>query len=475
MIYSSLKTAARVAICLGLLSFSVARADQSITAAQMKFFETEVRPLLAEKCWKCHGGDKQNGDLRLDSREATLSGGSSGTAIVPGNPDESLLISAIRYESFEMPPNKRLTESETSTLEKWVAMGAPWPGSDPNAPPAKVRETFSEEDRNWWAIQKIEKVSVPPVSDSTWPKNEIDNFVLDRMKSMKLTPAVEADRVALVRRLYFDVVGLPPTPEQIDSFVNDTSEDAYERLVDALLNSPGYGENAARQWLDLVRYADSDGYRADGYRPDAWRYRDYVIKSLNVDKPYDRFVQEQIAADELFPEDLEAQVALGYLRNWVYEWNIRDAPGQWNTIQEDIVDTTADVFMGLGLQCAKCHDHKFDPLLRKDYFRLRAFFSPILPSKTILATEEELLAYKLKFDAWSASTAALQSEIETIEAPYREKLKDKAINRFPRRHSNDREKASARTNTCGSSVGALSNASSRGGVQRLGRRAESGG
>ena len=179
--------------------------------------------------------------------------------------------------------------------------------------------------------------------------------------------------------MYLDVTGLPPTPTQVDAFLHDTSPDAYERLVDQLLDSKGYAEHAARQWLDLVRYADSDGYRADGYRPLAWQYRDYVIRSFHADKPYDRFVQEQIAGDELFPDDLDAQIALGYLRHWVYEWNIRDARTQWKTILEDVTDTTADVFLGLGLQCAKCHNHKFDPLLQKDYFRLQAFLTPIMP------------------------------------------------------------------------------------------------
>ncbi|MFN9912622.1 MAG: DUF1549 domain-containing protein, partial [Pirellulaceae bacterium] len=189
--------------------------------------------------------------------------------------------------------------------------------------------------------------------------------------------APEAERGALIRRLYLDLVGLPPTFEQVQAFVADPAADAIEKVVDDLLGSPRYGERWARHWLDLVRYADSDGYRADHYRPDAWRYRDYVIDSFNHDKPYDRFVQEQLAGDELFPGDPQALIATGFLRHWIYEYNNRDARGHWDTILNDITDTTSDVFLGLGLQCAKCHDHKFDPLLQQDYFRLKAFFAPL--------------------------------------------------------------------------------------------------
>ena len=404
--------------------------NEPISDVQMRFFESEVRPLLAEKCFSCHGEKKQKGDLRLDSLAAMMVGGESGVAVVPGKPDESLLVDAIRYESFEMPPTGKLNDKQIEILTKWVALGAPWPGSDANIPIAS-RETFSEEDRNWWAFQPVKKSTVPIATGETWPRNAIDHFILDRMQSTNLTPAPEADRISLVRRLYFDVIGLPPTPEQVDAFVNDKATDAYERLVDDLLNSRGYGERYARQWLDLVRYAESDGYRADGFRSEAWRYRDYVVKSFNEDKPYDRFVQEQIAGDELFPGDIDAKIALGYLRHWVYEWNIRDAPGQWRTIMEDVTDTTADVFLGLGLQCAKCHNHKFDPLLQKDYFRLQAFFAPIMPQELTIATEAESHDYEAKRSAWDTATASIREEIATIEAPYREKLKNTAINRFP--------------------------------------------
>jgi len=404
---------------------------QDAANERAKFFENEVRPLLVEHCIECHGPDKQNGDLRLDSLGDLLAGGESGAALVPGEPDESLLIEAVRYESLEMPPSKQLDDSQIEVLIRWVEMGAPWPGSDPNAPTPRKGQTFSDEDRQWWALQPVVSPPVPDFDDSSWTRNEIDRFILRDMLSAGLAPAPTADRVTLVRRLYFDVTGLPPSQEQVAAFLSDESPDAYERLVDRLLDSKQHGEHAARAWLDLVRYADSDGYRADGYRDNAWRYRDYVIDAFNDDKPYDRFVQEQIAADELFPEDPESQAALGYLRHGVYEWNNRDAPGQWKAILEDVTDTTADVFMGLGLQCAKCHNHKFDPLLQKDYFRLQAYFAPMMPENIVLARQDEVAKHDAAQTQWLKATQALRDEIASIEAPYRQTLKDTAINRFP--------------------------------------------
>ncbi len=401
--------------------------DVSGDAAQMRFFESHVRPLLAEKCWNCHAGSKRKGGLRLDSLDHVLDGGDSGAAIVAGAPDESLLIEAVQYE--QMPPSGPLSDSEIAVLVRWIEAGAYWPESDTFAPPSSP--AFSQEDRSWWAIGPIANPAVPQTAGDDWCINPIDRFVLDQMQSHGLSPAPAADRIDLARRVYFDVVGLPPTPEQIQAFVNDDSADAYQRLVDQLLDSPGYGEHAARQWLDLVRYADSDGYNADHFRPDAWRYRDYVIESFNDDKPYSRFVQEQLAADELFPDDVDAAVGLGYLRSWVYEVNQSDAERQWKIILEDITDTTADVFLGLGLQCAKCHDHKFDPLLQKDYFRLQAFFSPIVPVDRPFASADRIEGHLRQQSRWEADAAKITQEIVQIEAPYREKLKSAALVRFP--------------------------------------------
>lgn len=425
------RIATAISLCLGAAPIPIAFAAEP-NADALRFFETQVRPLLIEHCLDCHNADDASGNLRLDSRMAMLVGGESGAAIEPGKPSESLLVDAIHYQSREMPPDGKLSDEQIETLTRWVSIGAPWPGEDPNAPVRK-REWFNKDDRSWWAIRPVASPPVPNLQGdfADWARNEIDHFIADAMQSEGLTPAPPADSHAIVRRLYLDVTGLPPTPEQVDAFVRDDAADAYESLVDRLLQSKGYGEHAARQWLDLVRYADSDGYRADGYRDNAWRYRDYVIDSFNEDKPYDRFVQEQIAGDELFPDDLDAQVALGYLRHWVYEWNIRDAPTQWKTILEDITDTTADVFMGLGLQCAKCHNHKFDPLLQKDYFRLQAFFAPIMPVDVVVADSQTRTNHEQRLKTWEAKTATLRNQIHELEQPYRDKYRDIAIDRFP--------------------------------------------
>ena len=300
------------------------------------------------------------------------------------------------------------------------------------------RGTITEEDKKWWAWQPVpESVPVPQerANDERlqkWARNGLDAFILEKLTAAGLEPATEAPKEVLVRRLYLDLLGLPPTAAQSQEFVNDNAPDAWERLVDSLLASPHYGERWARHWLDLVRYADSDGYKADDYRPDAWRYRDYVIAAFNNDKPFDRFVLEQLAGDELFPDNPEAVIATGYLRCGIYEYNNRDAAGQWTAILNDITDTTSDVFLGMGLQCARCHDHKFDPILQRDYFRMQAFFAPLQwPERTVAATVAEKAEWQKKQDVWEAATAEIRAQIEAIEQPLRVKAAKDATEKFP--------------------------------------------
>jgi hypothetical protein len=402
------------------------------------YFENKVRPILVERCFSCHGEEEQKGGLRLDSLADMMSGGDSGSALVAHQPADSLLIQAVRYEGLEMPPDGKLPEDEIGILERWVSRGAVWPNSDGKIVKRVTRDKITAEDRAWWAFQPIKEVVVPDVRlenttgvSASWTTDPIDRFVLDKMQAKGLEPAPEADRLSMIRRLSYDLLGLPPTVEETQQFINDNSADAYERLVDRLLDSPHYGERWARHWLDLVRYADSDGYRIDHYRPYAWQYRDYVIRSLNNDKPYDRFVQEQLAGDELFPGDEDALIATGFLRHWIYEYNSRDAKGQWETILNDVTDTTGDVFLGMGMQCAKCHDHKFDPILQKDYYRLQAFFAPIYPQDRTVANDGEREAYSVKLAEWEKATESVRAQIAEIEAPYRAKAADQAIGRFP--------------------------------------------
>ena len=424
-----------VAIC----SWNTLRAEQPTADPEaIKFFESKVRPVLVARCLKCHGEAQQKGQLRLDSREAVLKGGESGEIVVSGKPTESLLIEAINRTGLEMPPDAPLKENEIAALTEWVRRGLPWPTVDGKSrvltPGGKG---ITDADKQYWAFQPIRDPAVPDfkseISNLKFQiRNPIDQFIAAKLVADGFTPAPEADRRTLIRRLTFDLTGLPPTPTEFAEFENDSRDDAYERLVDRLLDSPAYGERWARHWLDLVRYAESDGYRKDDYRPHAWRYRDYVIRSFQTDKPFDRFVQEQIAGDEIDPNNPDALAATGYLRLSLYEYNQRDARTQWNEILNDITDVTGDVFLGFGMGCARCHDHKFDPILQKDYFRLRAFFAGILPQDAQpLATKAEIEAHQAKLAEWEAKTADIRSKLAELENPQFAKLKASAIFKFP--------------------------------------------
>jgi mono/diheme cytochrome c family protein len=420
-----------------LLLVSLLPAAAFANADGDQFFRQKVEPILRDNCFKCHShaDGKMKGNLVVDSREALIAGGDTGPAVTPGEPGKSLLIEAISYknEDLQMPPKgKKLSDEQVATLTDWVKQGAPWPEEPGQKLKSRPRGKITDEDRQWWAFQPVAKVE-PPAANDSWCANEIDRFILASLKASDLKPAPHADKVALIRRLYFDLIGLPPTPEEVADFVTNNASDAYEKLVDKLLASPRYGERWARHWLDLVRYAESDGYRVDDYRPNAWRFRDYVVKSFNTDKPYDRFVQEQLAGDELWPNDPDARIATGYLTAGIYEYNNRDAVGQWGNMLNDLTDTTADVFLGLGVQCARCHDHKFDPILQKDYYRLQAFFAPIrLRQDEDVASAEDRAAYEHKLAAWQAKAAPILEHLYHLEEPIREKAAHAAIEKFPR-------------------------------------------
>ena len=285
----------------------------------------------------------------------------------------------------------------------------------------------------WWAFQPLDKPEVPVIEGDQWSRNPIDRFVYHKLVARQMRPAPQADKVTLVRRIYFDLIGLPPSPAQIAEYVRDDSLDAWEHLIDHLLADERYGEHAARYWLDVVRYAESDGWNQDAYRPHIWRYRDYIVNSLNEDKPYALFVRQQLAGDEMAGDDPENLTATGFLRLGIYEYNQRDARSHWNDIMNEITDVTGDVFLGMGMACARCHDHKFDPLLQADYFKLRAFFEPVIWRDDLLgATDEQQAAYAKQLAKWHAATSDIRAEIEKLLKPYNDRQRKYTFGKFPR-------------------------------------------
>jgi hypothetical protein len=356
-------------------------ADQP-TLEQSKHFETKIRPLLAERCFGCHGPEKQKSGLRLDSREGLLVGGESGPAFDPEQPINSLLIGAIRYESLEMPPDRKLSEAEIDLLTDWFKQGAPWPGAPSGV--VAVRKpglVITDEDRQFWSFQPVQRPAVPAVKHTASVHNPVDAFIIGKLEEQGLTPSPPTGRRELLRRLSFDLLGLPPSPAEVDRFVADNSPEAYERLVDDYLSRPEYGERWGRHWLDLVRFSQTNGYERDDEKPNAWRYRDYVIQSLNDDKPYDQFIREQLAGDELDEVTDAGRIALGFYRLGVWDDEPDDKRQAEYDELDDMLSTTGSVFLGLTIGCARCHDHKFDPIPQDDYYSLLAFVRNVKPYK----------------------------------------------------------------------------------------------
>ncbi len=407
----------------------------NIDPATLKFFEAKIRPLLSDQCFKCHGEKKQKANLRLDSLQSILQGGDGGAAVTPGDAKNSLMTKAISYEDsdLQMPPDNKLEPEQIKDLEKWIQLGAPWPEN--GAPQASTHKSgeFTEADRAWWAFQPVKKIDPPAVQNTKFKiQNSIDTFVTARLQQENLPQAPAADRLEFARRIYYDLHGLPPTPEELKTYIDDERPDADSRLIDKLLESPRYGERWGQHWLDLVRYGESDGYRQDAYRPDAWRYRDYVVKSFNNDKPYDRFVREQLAGDELDPENPDTLIGTAYLRHSFYEYNSRDAEGQRTTILNDITDTTGELFLGLSFACARCHDHKSDPVLQKDYYRLQAFFAPLIwRDDMLLGTADEMHTYEKQKKAWEDATTTPRKRMETALRPLMDREMRNGVKKFP--------------------------------------------
>jgi len=371
----------RRALALLLLLPGALRAQQSDAEREgLEFFEKRIRPVLADACYSCHSAksEKLKGALFLDTREGALKGGETGPAVVPGDPEKSLLIKAVRHADpeFKMPPKKKLPAQAVADLEAWVKMGAPDPrGGD--APPAKKSADLPAA-RQAWAFRPVAEPALPRVRDESWPRGAIDRFVLEKLEEKGLRPVADGDRRCLIRRVTYDLTGLPPTPEEIDDFLDDRSTDAWSRIVERLLASPAYGERWGRHWLDVVRYADTAGDNSDFPIPQIHKYRNYVIRAFNDDKPYDQFVREQLAGDLLpwttLDEHHEKIIATGYLANAKrFGSRVDDYP--WHLTIEDTIDNLGRTFLGFTVNCSRCHDHKFDPFTNEDYYALYGFFA----------------------------------------------------------------------------------------------------
>ena len=373
-------------------------AKERFTQEQLNFFEKSIRPVLASKCYNCHSARaaKLQGGLQLDTRSGVMRGGDSGPAVVPGKPDDSLLIRAIRYtdQDTQMPPSKaggKLPDDVIADFEKWVRMGAPGPVGVAPKTSAELNKKRAEQ---YWAFQLPKKTKPPTVNDSAWPRSDIDRFVLAAMEEQKLHPVRDAEPRALLRRVYFDLIGMPPSIEELNDFLAECGKGpqerqaAYTAIVDRLLQSPQFGERWGRHWLDVARFAESTGKESNNLFPTAWRYRDYVIKSFNDNKPYDQFVREQIAGDLLDGRDAaqhnERLTATGFLALGTKNIVEKDRLIFRMDVIDEQIDTVSRAVLGLTVACARCHDHKYDPITMRDYYALAGIFRS---TETMYGTE----------------------------------------------------------------------------------------
>lgn len=398
-----------LAVCLLTVSLPICHgvADEpEISAEHLEFFENQVRPLLIQHCYECHAGEENNGGLLLDSRGGMIRGGDSGTSVVPGEPSKSLLIEAAVYknEDLQMPPSGQLADADIAVLQRWVKLGLPDPRKDTHNAVTAPTGMSVQEGREFWSFQPVANPAIPDIGNSDWVRTPIDAFVLSKMESAGVKPAPPADRRTLIRRVTLDLIGIPPTPAAVDAFVADASPEAFRDLVEKLLASPQYGERWGRHWLDVARYADSNGLDENLAYGTAWRYRDYVVESFNNDKPFDRFLVEQIAGDLLPAANRETKTATGFLALGA---KVLAEPDRekltMDTIDEQL-DTIGKAFMGMTFGCVRCHDHKFDPIKQKDYYALAAIFKS---TKTFGDTNEGAIKHWYEHSFASAAQDAV--------------------------------------------------------------------
>ena len=413
---------------LAALTGGVCAAEDDVR--QIEFFEKQVRPVLVERCQECHNEDDAESELRLDSLAGFLEGGARGPAIVPGDPKKSLLVSAVNHsDQLHMPEKEKLPRKEIAALTQWIKMGAFWPNSKPvNPTRKKTRKTgplFTEKEKNFWAFQRPVKPAQPSVTRSEWVRSPIDAFVLAKLDAAGYAPAPQADKRTLIRRATFDLTGLPPTPEEVVEFLADESADAFARVVDRLLASERYGERYGRHWLDVARYADSNGLDENLAYASAFRYRDYVVSAFNKDKPYDRFVQEQLAGDLLTAQaDVASQIegitATGFLSIGAKMLAEDDPVKMQMDIIDEQIDTLGRAFMGLTLGCVRCHEHKYDPIPIEDYYSLAGIFksTKTMENFNVVARWQERplesRAAIAKRDAHQQKIAGKTAEIERL-------------------------------------------------------------
>ncbi len=422
--------------------FSVVLTFAAVLAmAQAQFAQSDAAQqayeILKKNCFVCHGAARTSG-LDLRTAESLRAGGEHGKVVVPHDPGASKLFLAISHQGeLTMPPGKKLAAEDIDKIRDWIEDGGSLDDVEEarndtanTKPDVKIPERpITAEERAYWAFQPAGRPAVPQAQLRPGDKNPIDSFIAAGLRSKGLKPAPRADRRTLIRRAYLDLLGIPPSPEEVEAFVADKSPNAWGQLVDKLLASPHYGERWATHWLDLVRYADSAGFEFDTDRPDGWRYRDYVVQSFNNDKPYDRFIREQIAGDEYDPKSDEAMIATGFLR-----LGPESADGGERGRQDaldDIVATTALTFMGLTVQCARCHDHKFDPILQKDYYQMQAIFFSTRPASHPLISAEAVAAHKAETDRIDGLLKPLRKSKSDLEAPYLKRIVDATIAQLP--------------------------------------------
>ncbi|MFL2938372.1 MAG: PSD1 and planctomycete cytochrome C domain-containing protein [Opitutales bacterium] len=395
--------------------------------APLSYWKSEIKPLLEQNCWKCHGADKVRAELVLTTREGVLKGGEVGPAVDLENPSASLMLQMVSYkdEDHQMPPIGKLSQEKIDALGKWIGMGLPFPKEDEIEPKiahnhASTTEV-NETTKSHWAYKKPVADNIPNLPEHT---NPIDRFIHDRLAEQNLPANPQAEDHTLIRRMYYDLIGLPPTPEEVGAYVSNKEPTKFKQMVDRLLSSPHYGEKWGRHWLDLVRYAETNGYERDGNKPQAWRYRDYVINAFNQNTPYDQFILEQLAGDEIENPNAAAITATGFHRLGIWDDEPADRVLARYDYLDDIVRTTTEVFLGMTVGCARCHDHKIDPIPTKDYYSMLSFFANITPhgkrEENIVEVKDSIgnITYQNEIEVWNGKRNHLQKHIVDFEEKF---------------------------------------------------------